>query len=326
MKRNDILAIIYSDEHIALWKSHNKDLRRTNNSLRTLKHLRFLAKQTGAPLLFCGDMFHKEDGISNKLFSMVMPKFSYLYGDSETNTYGITGNHDQSEANFVNNPSPSYIQALADTFPGFHCLDFKTKDFGDWTVSGIPYLTHDLGLLESVQKISIDHNKYNVLMLHTTLPGAKDNDGRVMHSNFKETEFEKAILKFDLVLCGHIHKPHRYMLMTTDIVQVGATKHQRLTDSGSKLGYWILYKNYELKFVELDKYPKFIKLAPGEKAPDDKNFYIPTVKQKKRKKSTKHRFTKSDSKKQLAKKYIKEKKIKNKRKKNALIETLKSVE
>ena len=42
-------------------------------------------------------------------------------------------------------------------------------------------------------------------MLHTDYPGARDTDGREIGS--VENLNVNTLNKFDLVLCGHIHKP-----------------------------------------------------------------------------------------------------------------------
>lgn len=325
--KRKIIAVIFSDEHLALWLKHNEGNRRLKDGLDTLRKIKLLCKVHKCPSLFLGDLFHKEDGISNKLMSYTLPYLSNLWGSGKFETYAISGNHDQSQYNLIDKPSPSYIDTFSKTFKGLHCMDFKQHDFGEWTISGIPYITHDLGLIETVKNFNTNPKKYNVLMIHTTMPGAKDSDGREVESNLKLNEFEKAIIKFDLVLCGHIHKPETYKLMTTDIVQVGSTKQQRLTDENCDMGYWLLYENYDIEFISLNKYPKFITLEPGKTAPDNKNFYVTRAKKLEvNTNQVTHDFSSKVDKVGLAKNYCKEKKVKNKKKKNALIKSLKTTE
>lgn len=323
-RRNKVRAIIFSDLHQELWKKFNEHNRRLDNSIDVLKVIKKACKIHKCPALFLGDLLHKERGINNELLESLLPLYSKLWGSGVFETYAITGNHDQSQQNLVNKQSPSYIKTLSNTFKGMHCMDFKQHDFGDWTISGVPYLTHDIGLLETVQNFSTKKNKFNVLLLHTTMPNAKDTDDRPIHSNLDLNEFEKAIIKFDMVLCGHIHKPHHYRLMTTDIIQVGSPQHQRLTDRDCDMGYWILYENWDVEFVHMKKYPRFVLLEPKEKRPDNSNFYVNREEKKEKRKNKKTKdFSDANNKRKLARNYMAEKSIKDKRKRQALIKALK---
>lgn len=319
-----VRAVIYSDVHIENWKKFNEHNRRTENGKDVIKRIKMVAKTHKADILFLGDLLHREKNVSNGLLSNVLPFFQKMWKSDKTMTYAITGNHDQSEQNLIGKESPSYIKTLSQTFPGIECLDFKSHDFGDWEAFGVPYITHDLGLLDYINSLEINPKKVNVLMLHTTIPGTMDTDGRTMVSHLPTNNFDKAIGRFDIVLCGHIHKPLQYKVGKTEVVQVGSPQHQRFTDRNCDMGYWLMYDNFKLEFVHMKNYPRFVELKEGEQKPDNKNFYVAaTVKKKSKVQEDNSDFDIKLSGRKLARNYCKEKKIKDKNKRRALTEVLK---
>jgi len=325
--KKDVWAIAFSDLHLARYKKYNEGNRRLDNAIDVIRRVEVIARTYGCIKLFLGDLYDKEKHITNALFADTLPYLGKVYKNDKHITYGISGNHDQSDANLIGKPSYSYVETLSKTFKGIECLDFKSKDFGDIEVYGVPYITHDLGLIGYIRKLKIDPSKMNVLLLHTTMPNVKETDGRAMHSHMPTNDFEEAIAKFDLVLSGHIHKPMEMKVGKTTVVQVGAPQHQRFTDRNCEMGYWIIYKNLDVKFIPFNKYPKFIELEPGETAPDNKNFYVET-KVKKDKGITvikRSKFNINSSGSKLARNYCREKKIVNKIKRKALKESLKKV-
>lgn len=159
-------------------------------------------------------------------------------------------------------------------------------------------------------------------MLHTDYPGAKDCDGRIVDS--VENLNLNILNRFDLVICGHIHKPQR---LSKKVYMIGAPLQQRRTDKNTKLGYWKIYEDLSMKFVELKGFPKFIDVESEEDIKDDGNYYTVVPKQKTSEQvSTNHKITKQLTKTKLAKRYLKEKGIKDEKKQNLLIRTLKRTE
>lgn len=326
--KNKIEAIIFSDLHITKYTKYNQGDRRTKNALDVLKRIKLLTKRHNTVSLFLGDLMHKEKNITNELLSKTLPFFYKLWGNGKFKTYAISGNHDQSSYNTKENPSPSYIETFSKTFEGLVCMDFKKQEFETWDLYGIPYLTHDIGLIETIKEYGnqLDPNKVNVLMLHTTMPNAQDTDNRSIKSTLGEGEFSKAIAKFDIVFCGHIHKPEEYGVGKTTIIQVGAPQQQRITDRDCEMGYWIMYDNFDIEFVPFKHYPKFIPLAASTPIPDNKNFYyhLPDA-PKSNKGEEKKEFTIGMRGNRLARNYMKTKGIKDKDKRKALTEALKKV-
>lgn len=314
------LFIAYSDIHHNIYGQYNEDNRRLKASLKFEKRIFYKAQKLKCPILFVGDLIHTERQISNELLSYLLPHYISL-GAYDVDWYGISGNHDQSSINIQENQSPSYVKTFS-ALPKLNCIDFKYIEKGRVRVYGVPYLTHDQGLVKYVKSLKLDKKYKNILLLHTTLPGTKENDNRIIQTTTLGARFIKLIQKkFDLTLTGHIHKP---MKLAKSIIQVGCTNQQRKTDKGSKLGYWIIYSDLSVKFKAVNS-PEFIEVDSKDQIKDNFNYYY--IKTDKIKKGVETDITKDDfkdvtDKNRLAKKYLKQKGINDKDKKSKLLNVL----
>lgn len=327
MKKKKVIAIIYSDLHLEKWNKFNEHNRRLKNGLDVMKQIKKQAKIHKCPILFTGDLMHKQKAVTNYMLQECLPQFKKLWTTKGPQTYAISGNHDQSEENTNTHFSPSYIKTFSQIFPGLHCIDYLKQSCKDYNLYGVPYLTHDLGFDEIIKEFDITGDKTNILMIHTTIPGAHDTDGREINSTLNGKSLAKLFEKFDLVLTGHIHKPEEFVIGGTKVIQVGAPQQQRLTDKNSEMGYVKLYSDLSHEWVYMD-YPKFVLLENGEAPPDTKNFYVVAHKQRETRKDMQvtNDFNIAASRSKLAISYMKEKHIDDKKKRNALIEALKSTE
>ena len=149
----------------------------------------------------------------------------------------------------------------------------------------------------------------------------KDTDGREIDS--VENLNLNVLNRFDLILCGHIHKPQR---LSKKVYMIGAPLQQRRTDKDCKLGYWKLYSDLSMEFVELKGFPKFIDVESEDEIKDDGNYYTILPKKTSIQVNINHKITKQVSKKTLAKRYLREKGIKDDAKKQLLIDTLNKAE
>lgn len=324
----EALYIVYSDIHHNVWNQYNENDRRVKISLEVENHIFKVAKKLNVDVLFTGDIMHTEKHITNKLLSYILPHYKRLekYG---VNMYAISGNHDQCEINIKESRSPNYIKTFSRVFDYIKCLDFKVSLNKGTLICGIPYLTHDQGLLEHLKSIpfkTYSKAKVKICMMHTTLPTTRDTDGRLIQTNTIGHEVMNFLeKKFDLVLVGHIHKP---MKLGKNIIQVGATNQQRKTDKECDLGYWIIYKDLSSEFVPV-KSARFVELEWDEKKPDDDNFYYNKLKeipQKEFKVQVEGNFDNTTNTRKLARSYLKEKEIKDSTKKKMLISILKDSE
>lgn len=318
------LAIIYSDLHLNNWPSFNKNNIRLTNGLKAMLDIRKKSIKLEVPIIFLGDIFHKHETVSNEFMSQVLPELRAIIDNNPHKTYAISGNHDQAEQNFIGDASVSYIDTLSRLFDNFVSVDFNTFIIGDYYFHGIPYLTNDVGLLEEIKNIGFRFkDKKNILLLHTTLPTARDTDGREIHSNLEQNEFLKATKNFKLILSGHIHKPEE--IIKKFMYSIGAPQQQRATDRDCDMGYWILFDNLKMRFKKLN-YPKFVYYSDDTDRKDDGNFWIKQLQKRKKTVTTDINLKSSDisqkNVKTISNRYCKSKNIKDKRKVSALRKTL----
>lgn len=319
--KSEPIAIVFSDLHLNLWSKFNHNLERTHNSFRVLSYLS--EKYPNIPALFCGDLFHKSESVDTDLLQLwqefeLSPHWQMVY---------IDGNHELKHRNSCDKPIKSIPTMLKKSW----MVDLNFKDIPllndtPTRVFGIPYIDDNVGvnsyitqLIES-RKIGKSECK-NILMLHTTYPGARDTDGREVEALHSINP--NLLNKFDLILCGHIHKPQK---LGKKVYMIGAPIQQRRTDKDCKLGYWELYPDLSMKFKELKGFPKFIDVESEEDIKDDGNYYtvIPPKSSNLEVKSNK--ITKRLSKKSLVRKYMRAKGIKDNSKKNLLISILNKTE
>lgn len=315
----EIIAIVFSDLHINLWAKFNQENRRTLDSFRVLHLINDVCKDLQVPALFCGDFMHKPEVLDQELGNLIMDYLGNLWS---TGIYAISGNHDINSINSFSKPKKSWLHFFAHTLKYIDVIDFQFRKLNDKVmVHGVPYIDHNIDLTKYLKSIELDKKYKHILLLHTDYPGAKDTDGRVIDS--AENLNLNVLNRFDLVLCGHIHKPQR---LGKKVYMIGAPIQQRRTDKNCKMGYWELYSDLSMNFVPLKGFPRFIDVETEEEIKDDGNYYTVVPKTTRVEVSTKHKITKQLSKKKLAKRYLKEKGIKDKVKENLLIKVLKESE
>jgi DNA repair exonuclease SbcCD nuclease subunit len=315
MTKAKAIALVFSDLHLNLWSKFNQDNQRTLEGFRVLLVLSEKAKALKVPILFCGDLFHKPESMDQELLNIYYQETSKL--PKEVEWYGIDGNHDEKKICTYQNQTPGWLKLIGNNL--FKSLNFDSVNLTkDITVYGIPYLDGDRGMSEYISSLKLNSKVKNILLLHTTYPGSRDTDGREVEAS---TNLNINLLnKFDLVLCGHIHKPHR---LSKKVYMVGAPIQQRRTDMNCKMGYWIVYSDMSMKFCELKGFPKFIDVENELDIKDDGNYYTLLPQKTSESSQINHKITKRLSKKSLARKYLREKGISDKDKKELLIDILK---
>ena len=319
--RKQVISYVISDLHIG---EYGKFTSRTETAFQVLIKLSKLCIKERVPLLHCGDLFHSSDKISPDLLSRVMEVFSRL-SKKDFIILTISGNHGSPVIHRIGDREfISYDKAIVKAFPNlFYSLDYEHFRLNSHkhVVYGIPYIDNNIGLSEYIKSIKLNPKKKNILMLHTDYPGARDTDGREIGS--VENLNVNTLNKFDLVLCGHIHKPQR---LSKKVYMIGAPYQQRRTDKDCKLGYWKLYSDLSMEFIELKGFPKFVDVESEDEIKDDGNYYTILPKKTSIQVNTNHKITKQVSKKTLAKRYLREKGIKDDAKKQLLIDTLNKAE
>ena len=322
-KNSKIIALAFSDLHLNDW---NKFESRKNTALDILKNILAKSALIGVPALFCGDFFHNPDKISQELFHDLISFKSVVEKEIKNTSklpklFAIKGNHDMYHTNSLNSGVAGWHDSFDKIFDWYYPIDLKTVSlYKGVYVTGIPYIDHNKGLNEYLKDIKLPKGK-NILLLHTDYPGAKDNDGREIGS--VENLNTNLLSKFDLVLCGHIHKPQR---LSKKVYMIGAPYQQRRTDRDSSLGYWEIREDLSMTFIPLKDYPKYIDVETPDEVKEDGNYYTVIPKDTRVPISNNHKITRVLSKKSLARKYMREKGIKDKDKKTLLIDILKKSE
>lgn len=316
----DVIALLYADAHNHSYKQFNVDEARTHKNTKLQAKIYKRAKKLKVPVLFAGDLFHNPKHLTNELLNIYLPALFKWH--EKSHTYAISGNHDQSRQNIPGSPSPSYITLLDKIIPNFHCIDSRSIDLGPFVLHGIPYMTMNIGFMETMASFKLSKKKPNVLMVHTDLHGARDTNMREVKTVSIIPDNMAAVFKdFDLVISGHIHLHQE--LVPKQVLMLGAPMQQRKTDKGTDMGYWELYKDLSYKFVPLEG-PEFIELEPDEKAPDDYHFYYSKPKPRTKLKIARNKGTKlKDNTRKLVKEYAKAEGIEDKDKITRLTKTLK---
>lgn len=271
VKRKKIIGLCASDWHYKLYSEFNENQRRTKAKSALVLFIAKKAKKLGVPILFNGDLVHDPEQIKNVILEQLLIDLKAI-NKMKVKVYGISGNHDQAFANTFENQSPNYFKSLSHVFDNLIYMDFNAIETKDFNIYGIPYIKHNRDFKKLVKSIKLLKNgKKHILQLHTDLHGAKDTNNReVKTAHGIPKNMVKFFSKFDLVICGHIHKPQ---ILKPKILMAGSIDQQRRSDMGCQMGYWEIYSDMTYKFIPL-KHPKYIEINAHKELPDDFNFYI----------------------------------------------------
>lgn len=327
-----VIFIAFSDLHINDWSKFNADNKRTQTHFRVLSLIKKACLKYGCPALFCGDLFHKPENMSQGLLNQAFEAFNEL--DSKGfMVYGISGNHDLSSVVKISQELKpvSWLTILSQKFRFLNSLDLDMQRFPfvvdggklNVCVWGVPYIDHNIGLNEYIKDIQFLEGYKNILLLHTDYPGAKDTDGSEV--NTSENLNLNVLNRFDLVLCGHIHKPQRLSKKT---FMIGAPIQQRRTDKNCDMGYWKIYSDMTVTFTPISQdFPQFIDVASKEEVKDDGNYYtVLSGKVEVAENAQVNYISKRLSKKRLVRRYLKTKGIDDKKKESILLDIIKESE
>lgn len=315
MKQKNPIAITFSDLHINDWTKFNDFSARTKSHLRVLAQIAIECERLSIPAIFCGDLFHKPNMMNQDLLVNIIHPFFKDLEKYFWKCYAIEGNHDLSKVNSIDKPTKGWVSYFSDIYSWMEDISFKTiKLNNDIELYGVPYIDHNKGLREYLKGIKVNTDIDSILVLHTDYPGAKDTDGRVVNS--VENIDQKMLSKFDLVLCGHIHKSQK---LSKNVYMVGAPLQQRRTDMNCKMGYWMVYDDLSMEFIELKGYPKFIDVESQDDVENDGNYYTIIPPKQRDNSVIEHKITKQVTNKTLVRRYMKVKGLKDKGKRKLLL-------
>jgi len=266
-----VIYIAFSDIQLEDWRKYSKLHSRLIHGLRVLSIIKRAHEQHGAlGVLFAGDFFDNPKSLENLVITQSFKKYKRTLSDKLV--YAISGNHDQSESNTPTNRSPTHLELYNEAFEKFNLIDYKFVEDKFARIFGIPYLKNNVGFVDCVNefKKNLSKTKKNILLTHADYSyidyDNKRSSGRVENIPL---ELKKLFKGFDLVLSGHIHKPQ---VIRRNVVMLGAPNHQRISDMGVDMGYWLIYEDLTYKFIKI-KLPEF---KEGEDQGDG-HFYIPKM-------------------------------------------------
>lgn len=264
-----VIAIASSDWHYHIHTEFNEENKRVRAKSALISEIYDVANGYNVPVIFPGDLVHNKKQLQNDLFDILTRELPI--NCSKAVTYAISGNHDQIFSNTKKSRSPNYVKSFSRIIPNFHCVDFRSIDTGKFIIHGIPYITNNENFSSNIKKLKLVKGKPNILMIHTDLPGAKDTNGREVGTvTGMPKDANELFSRFDLVLSGHIHKHQK---LGNNLYMLGAPDQQRRSDMGATMGYWKIYSNMKMEFVEL-KGPKYITVESLENNSDKFNFLI----------------------------------------------------
>lgn len=318
------IAIAFSDFHTAKWKQFNDKNQRTLQPYDIINIIINKTKQLNVPLLFAGDWNDHPKHMDNQVMQ-VTAAIAYRLTEKNVAIIGIDGNHDFDKVNTIKVNARGFFSHLSVLNPNFICVNFKYYDTFKARIHGIPYINGNADYKKAIKEAIKNRakDKQNILMIHRDLPGAVEPNGISIGDMEDAVSLKKYFKKFDLVLSGHIHKPQWVKKLGKNVLMLGATNHQRRSDAGTKMGYWILYSNNTAEFVDL-KQPEFRYYKDGEEPKNDYDYWIklppePIVD----KADTKtHKFNSGQKRDKLVKNYMKVKNIKSKAKLNLLMKLI----
>lgn len=333
-----LIALAFSDHHLANWKQFNEDGKRLHNAgYAPLEKIFSDAYHSDVPILFTGDLVDHPKRVDNVVLKTMASAFGH---DLMVPFVGINGNHDIYRQSTYKDTSWGYLNSLSTLNEKVHCVDKSHHMLGYdlgidsefWVnVHGIPYFHGDNGFLEALEErvkvVKKGGADYNILLIHRDLAGAVEPTGEVLPKDKEQDKPMKKLFKnFDLVLSGHIHKAQQIKNLGDNVWMLGSTNQQRRSDMGTQCGYWAIWatnKGLVPEFVPLDT-PQFLTYTDDNETTDDYNYWIklPKDEVKESLDESDDSFSVESDRKDMVDAYFKVKGIKDKAKKKMALKYL----
>lgn len=324
-----VIAVAFSDLHLANWKQFNEDEYRMREALLITQQIINKATKYSVPVLFAGDFIDHPKYLDNVLMGYLVKMVKTVKTMRRT-LIGINGNHDLAKVNSNGNRVPGYFTYMAELVPNFICVDFHHYDTDKEStlpmrIHGIPYLNHNVGFIQALEERvkNLKKGSKNILLIHRDLAGALEPDGKLVKKDKDgDSDIKRLFKKFDLVLSGHIHKPQAIKALGKNVLMLGAPYQQRRSDKECEMGYWLIFNDMSRKFIPIET-SKFRTYEDGDTPENGTDFWIklPKGSVADNTRSTKNFNVKTDRK-TLLKAYLKKKNIKSKSKLNLLMKYL----
>jgi exonuclease SbcD len=146
-----------------------------------------------------GDFFHRPSP-SNRALTFGLEQLR-LIGNAGIPTVVIAGNHETPKT-IYNSPILRALKTLDHVYP-FFGETWEKITFGEVAVHGIPHINDQRMLVQELEKLQPETDKFNILMLHTSL------GKRFLMEEYGEQifppAFESKLAQFQYIALGHWH-------------------------------------------------------------------------------------------------------------------------
>ncbi len=150
-------------------------------------------------VIHSGDFFHRPSP-SNRALTFGLEQLRRI-GQADIPIVIIAGNHETPKT-IYNSPILRALRTLDHVFPIFG-EQWETVEFGNVAVHGVPHINDNRTLLSELERLEPIPDKFNVLMLHTSL------GKRYLMEEYGEqvfpAEFETKLAGFQYISLGHWH-------------------------------------------------------------------------------------------------------------------------
>jgi exonuclease SbcD len=184
-------------------------------------------------VIHSGDFFHRPSP-SNRALTFGLEQLRRI-GQAGIPTVIISGNHETPKT-IYNAPILRALRTLEHVFPVFgeQCERFE---FGKIAIHGVPHINDNRLLLHELEKLEPLKDRFNILMLHTSL------GKRYLMEEYGEqvfpAEFETKLAGFQYISLGHWHDCQAVNLHPCAWYS-GSTERFSDTEIGSEKGFLIL--------------------------------------------------------------------------------------
>ncbi|MHC1608801.1 MAG: metallophosphoesterase family protein [Candidatus Methanofastidiosia archaeon] len=178
--------------------------------------------------LLCGDLFDRVNP-TNYMRRQVQQRFQEL-SQLAIDTIVISGNHETPRTKGVSNPLVLYKN-----MDHIHIILAPCqKDIGNYHIRAVPYTAHPQSYMD--KPVS---GKENILMMHTTIEGARVGSERFMCFD-EEAVKRSEVPPYDYAALGHIHKSQMLSRNGTRIVYPGSIERYDFNEIDEKKGFYLV--------------------------------------------------------------------------------------
>ncbi len=252
-------VIVFSDLHIHNYKKFSEGTSRLDNTLKVLSYIYEYANNKDIDtILFSGDFYDQNKAIATNVLNKSIKHIRNLVAKYPSiKLLCISGNHDQSSQQLVDNKAVTILTTLEEISEGkIINIDNSFYDIGESIrIHGIPYHEHTEHFDTTLKRVNLKEDTNNILLMHQVPSGLSNNHIEV------DVDINKFV-NFDTVFNGHIHKHEK---LSDNFVNVGSPIHRDADDEGQIKGFLLvdLLKPKEWRKIPILGFPEFVKVESG---------------------------------------------------------------